>query len=112
MIVVIADDFSGAAELAGVAAARGFKAEVQTRFEPQADADVIAVTTETRLLDEREAVRITGEIAQQIAAANPAWIYKKTDSVLRGNIRAEIVAILAVTGQTGCLASVRRGVCL
>lgn len=99
MIVVIADDFSGAAELAGIAAARGFKAEVQTRFEPHPDVDVVAVDTATRLLDEREAARIVGETARQIVAAKPAWIFKKTDSVLRGHIRAEIEAILSATGQ-------------
>ena len=42
MIVVIADDFSGAAELAGLAASRGWNAEVQTSFDANSDAEVIA----------------------------------------------------------------------
>jgi uncharacterized protein YgbK (DUF1537 family) len=42
VIVVIADDFSGAAELAGLAASRGWNAEVQTSFDANSDADVIA----------------------------------------------------------------------
>lgn len=102
MIVIIADDLSGAAELAGIAAARGFKAEVQTRFEPHSEAGVIAVDTGTRLLDEREAARVVGEVALRVVAANPVWIYKKTDSVLRGNIAAEIQAILSATGKKEC----------
>lgn len=103
MIVVIADDFSGAAELAGIAAARGFKAEVQTRFDPASDAEVIAVDTDTRLRTESEAARIVGEVARKILSAGPEWIYKKTDSVLRGHVRAEIESILDATGQRACL---------
>jgi len=103
MIAIIADDFSGAAELAGIAAVRGFKAEVQTQFDPASDAEVIAVDTDTRLRTESEAARIVGEVARQIIDANPVWIYKKTDSVLRGHIRAEIETILDATGQRECL---------
>ena len=103
MIVIIADDFSGAAELAGIAASRGFKAEVQTEFDRRTEAEVVAVDTDTRLLGEAEAVRKVGNVAQQVVAAAPQWIYKKTDSVLRGHIRAEIGAILAATGQGSSL---------
>jgi len=103
MIAIIADDFSGAAELAGIAAARGFKAEVQTQFDPNSQAEVIAVDTDTRLRSETQARRIVGEVTRRILASQPAWIYKKTDSVLRGHIRAEIEAILDVTGQHDCL---------
>ena len=103
MIAIIADDFSGAAELAGIAAARGFKAEVQIQFDPTSDAEVIAVDTDTRLKSEGEAVRIVGDVMQQIIAAKPLWIYKKTDSVLRGHVRVEIEAILDATGQHDCL---------
>jgi uncharacterized protein YgbK (DUF1537 family) len=103
MIAIIADDFSGAAELAGIAAARGFKAEVQTQFDPTSEAEVIAVDTDTRLRTESEAVQIVGDVARQIVEAKPTWIYKKTDSVLRGHIRVEIETLLDATGQCDCL---------
>jgi len=103
MIAILADDLSGAAELAGIAAARGFKAEVQTVFDPLTDADLIAVDGDTRTRLEAEAVGVVREITRQILAARPSWIYKKTDSVLRGHIRAEIEAMLEVTGRTNCL---------
>lgn len=103
MIAIIADDFSGAAELAGIAAARGFKAEVQTWFDPRSDAEVIAVDTDTRLKSEKEAAQIAGAVAREISAARPEWIYKKTDSVLRGHVRAEIETILAGAGLQSCL---------
>ncbi len=103
MIAILADDFSGAAELAGIAAVRGWSAEVQTRFDPASDAEVIALDTDTRLRQEAEAARIADEAARAIAAAEPEWIYKKTDSVLRGHVRAEIEAVLAATGRKDCL---------
>ena len=103
MIVVIADDFSGAAELAGLAASRGWNAEVQTSFDANSDADVIAFDADTRQKSELEAVRITHEITRQVIASRPAWIFKKTDSVLRGHIRAEIEALMIAAGYSECV---------
>ncbi len=103
MIVIIADDLSGAAELAGIAALRGFTAEVQTTFDPVSRAEVIAVDTNTRLLSSSEAARRCHVVAGEICATRPDWIYKKTDSVLRGHVRAEIEAILSATGLARCL---------
>jgi len=48
MIVVIADDLSGAAELANAAVQRGFSAEVQIRFHAGSDVDAVCVDTESR----------------------------------------------------------------
>ncbi|MBI3879004.1 MAG: hypothetical protein HY301_02945 [Verrucomicrobia bacterium] len=97
MIVVLADDLSGAAELAGAALNRGLTAEVQTVFTPKTAADVICVDTDSRSLAPSEAARVVGENARAIAAVKPDWIYKKCDSVLRGNVLAEIRAIMAAT---------------
>lgn len=94
MIVVIADDISGAAELAGVAFERGLSSEVQTRFDPESMAAVVALDTDSRSLKPEQAARRVGGIAREVAAARPALIYKKTDSVLRGGIVAEIDGIL------------------
>ena len=41
MILVLADDLSGAAELAGIAFAHGLTAEVQTELQPRTEAQVI-----------------------------------------------------------------------
>jgi uncharacterized protein YgbK (DUF1537 family) len=98
-IIVIADDLSGAAELAGIAFAGGLSAEVQRRFDPSSDAQVIAVDTDSRSLSSVDAAQRASEVAEQVAAASPAWVFKKVDSVLRGNVRAEIEAILSATGQ-------------
>jgi len=100
VIAVIADDLTGAAELAGAAASFGLSAEVHTSFRPESGADVIAIDSDTRSLNPTDAARVVGGIAREVQRAKPSWIYKKTDSVLRGNVRAEITALLAATGMT------------
>lgn len=98
-IVVIADDLSGAAELAGIAFAHGLSAEVQTQWNAANTAQVIVLDTDTRALPAREATARVQAIAQQLAAIGLRLIYKKVDSVLRGNPRPEIEAILSATRQ-------------
>jgi len=97
-IVIIADDLSGAAELAGIAHSHGLSAEVQREFTAATDALVIAVDTDTRLLAPEVAAKRVAEVTRAVVASRPAWIFKKTDSVLRGHPAAEIAAILSVTG--------------
>jgi len=103
MIVVIADDISGAAELAGIAHARGLRARIQTRFEADAGTDVIALDTDTRAVPLADAVITVSRVIREVLRAEPEWIYKKTDSVLRGHVRAEISAMLDLTGQRRAL---------
>ena len=103
MIVVIADDISGAAELAGVAFERGFTAEVQTRFDPDSDAEVVALDTDSRLLAPEAAAARVGIIAREVADSGPTLIYKKTDSVLRGHVFAECRAIANAAGRSRVL---------
>jgi uncharacterized protein YgbK (DUF1537 family) len=98
-IVVIADDVSGAAELAGIAFAHGLTAEVQTRFEPASEAQVLAIDTDSRGLPAEAAVERVRAVAEQVVATQPMLIFKKVDSLLRGQPRAEIVAVLAATGK-------------
>jgi D-threonate/D-erythronate kinase len=89
-VVVIADDLSGAAELATAAADLGHSSEVQTRFDSTCGAEVIAVDTDTRALSAPEAAQTVEAVSREVVAAGVKWIYKKADSVLRGNVRAEI----------------------
>ncbi len=98
MIVVIADDLSGAAELANIAARHGLGVEVQTVFHPQAGADVICIDTDTRLLPPEQAARRTGQVAAVVIAARPEWVFKKCDSVLRGAVLAEARAVAVAAG--------------
>ncbi|AOS45302.1 hypothetical protein Verru16b_02382 [Lacunisphaera limnophila] len=103
MIVVLADDLSGAAELAGIARLRGLTAEVQSVFHPATEAAVLCVDTDTRLLPADAAARRVSVIATAVAAARPDWIFKKCDSVLRGSVLAEARAVVQATGLTRLL---------
>jgi uncharacterized protein YgbK (DUF1537 family) len=103
MIAILADDLSGAAELAALAASAGLSSEVQTAFDPSTDADVVAVDTDSRAVDETEAVARVRQTAAQVVSAGPDWIYKKTDSVLRGHVAAECEAVAAVAGKSRIL---------
>jgi len=102
-IIVLADDLSGAAELAGIAFAHGLPAEVQRQFEPATGAQLIAIDTDSRHLSVAAAADRVRSITAQVLTTEPAWIFKKVDSVLRGNVRAEIEAILETTGQSRAL---------
>ncbi len=103
MIVVIADDLSGAAELAGVARGCGLSAEVQLDFDPSCGADLVAVDTDSRSLPPAQAADRVRAVVSAVSAARPEWIYKKTDSVLRGNLLAEIAVIAEVAGKSRSL---------
>ena len=99
MILVIADDLSGAAELAGIAFAHGLTAEVQTEFQPRTEAQVICLDTDTRRLSADAAAAVMRKLAKRIRAARPEFIFKKTDSALRGHIAAELGVLLEATAR-------------
>ena len=95
MILVVADDLTGAAELAAAAADRGLRAWVHTVMEACGDADVLALDLQTRSLVEEEACRRVASLAEQARRWRPEWIYLKTDSALRGHIAAELETLAA-----------------
>lgn len=102
MICVIADDLTGAAELAGVAWRCGLQAEVQTEFAHDPDLDVIALDCNTRALAAEQAAANTGRICEEIRRHPWQLIYKKTDSVLRGNPRAELETMMVILPAPRC----------
>src|SRR5580700_2056876 len=88
-VLALADDLTGALETGAKFAAHGIEALVAEA----GPCRVLVVNTETRHLSPGEAA---GRIVRA-AAANPSrLIYKKTDSTLRGNIGAELGALLEV----------------
>ena len=100
MILALADDFSGAAEVAGVAHRHGLKAMVTTKPPIGSEVDFVAVDMATRSLSTFEAskkARAWGKIAAELA---PSLLYKKTDSVLRGHLAEELLAMLDSTGRS------------
>jgi uncharacterized protein YgbK (DUF1537 family) len=99
MIAVIADDFTGAAEIGGVGLRYGLKVVILTSVQEQPEADLLVITTNSRSLSPDEASAETERISRLVMDFKPDFIYKKLDSVLRGNITREIMAHLSVFGK-------------
>lgn len=96
MIAVLADDFTGAAEIAAIGRRYGLAAEVHTTFQPEARVGLVVVDTLTRSFPRGEAAKRVAMEAARIGAARIA--YKKVDSVLRGHVLAELSRLLDVSG--------------
>ena len=99
-VLVLADDLTGALEVGALFAGRGLPALVtmETRLDPECFEETVLVhviDTETRHLAPDEAFRIVHTIARAACAQGFHYIYKKTDSTLRGNIASELSAIAA-----------------
>lgn len=103
MIIVLADDLSGAAEIAGVAFQMGLSAEVHIDQLYSTSCDVAVVDTNSRSVSACEAVKTVSQVAQVVNCEDPQWVYKKTDSVLRGHVLAELKAIAVALNCTRCL---------
>ena len=102
-LLIIADDMTGALDSGVMLQARHISTLVQ--IDSTADirsvfdhCDVIVVNTETRHLTAREAYDRVYHVARQAVALGIPYLYKKTDSALRGNIGAELQALLQAAG--------------
>ena len=103
MIIVLADDFSGAAEIGGIAGGYGLSVEILLKQDILTDADLLVIDSNTRSLTEVEAVRIVSLLSRQIMHQAAEWLFIKIDSVLRGHITAELQAISAILNRKGVL---------
>jgi uncharacterized protein YgbK (DUF1537 family) len=91
--LALADDTTGALELGALCASLGVRARVllDPAGSPTGDPDVLVIDTRTRHLT-------AGRAADRVRAAASRYrgvpVYKKTDSTLRGQIAAELDALL------------------
>jgi len=90
MIVVIADDITGAAEMGGIALRYGLDVLIVDDLKHRGNHDVAIVYTNTRSASENEAAETMGRLTAEAMQLEPSLFYKKTDSVLRGHIVAEM----------------------
>ena len=98
MIGVIADDLTGAAELGAVGLRHGLRAEVIVNGRPGGNADLVCVDTDSRSQTPAEAAKRAAAAAEMLRQAGVEWIYKKVDSILRGQVTAEIEAVMQQLG--------------
>jgi len=98
MIAVIADDLTGAAELAGIGLNHGLRTEVSTTVDEHCDADLLIIATDTRSLSVIQAKETVYKLTVQLQQLKPRFIFKKIDSVLRGHIIEELQSQLTASG--------------
>jgi len=94
MIGVIADDLTGAAELGAVGLRLGLRAEILRGNRSSGTADLVCVDTDSRSCPAAEAAKRAAAAAKLLQSAGAKWIYKKVDSVLRGNVTGEVEAVM------------------
>lgn len=102
-LLAIADDLTGANDVGVEFARRGIRVLVRPAVSAKtmsfADRlEVLVVSTESRHLDAATASDRVSEAVRLGAAAGATHFYKKTDSTMRGNIGAELEALLTATG--------------
>ncbi|MBR2806039.1 MAG: four-carbon acid sugar kinase family protein [Oscillospiraceae bacterium] len=103
-LLIIADDFTGALDTGVQFAKNGARVLVSLNWNcdlssPYSDAQVLVLDAETRHLPYEVAGSRIRTIATAAAAAGIRRIMKKTDSALRGNVGAELTALLESSGQ-------------
>jgi uncharacterized protein YgbK (DUF1537 family) len=94
MVIVIADDFSGAAEIGGIGHRYGLNTEVQLKPAINSSADLIVIDANTRSMSRDDANYKTRELVAALKKAKrPFRLFKKVDSVMRGHIAEETIVI-------------------
>lgn len=102
-LLMIADDFTGSLDAGVQFAVRGAKTCVVTDpaydlSQTKEDVQVLVLDAETRHLEPEAAYRTVYRAVESALGAGFSHIYKKTDSALRGNIGAELAAVLDAAG--------------
>lgn len=105
-IVIIADDLTGGADT-GVQFCPFFDETVLVPYHQLPDvfaetgaavSRAISVWTNSRALAAYSARRRLQSVASRFLKSKPKWIYKKVDSCLRGNLGAEVEAVMDTLG--------------
>lgn len=99
-LLIIADDLTGALDAGVQFAQRGIPTRVipdkssETDLSRPSSDEVLVINSDTRHLSESEAYKIIYNLSISAFKSGIKSIYKKTDSGLRGNIGAELEALL------------------
>lgn len=97
LLLIFADDFTGALDTGVQFAACGISTRVIVGDDidfSAYQATVLVVDTETRHLPPEAAASVVARLTKSAMQAGVRFLYKKTDSALRGNIGAELAALL------------------
>ncbi len=98
-LLVISDDFTGALDTGVQFSKQGVSTMVTTKIAIDfstidEEVKVLVIDTESRHLSAEAAYQLIYNIIARAKESNVPYLYKKVDSALRGNISAEIKALL------------------
>lgn len=93
MILAVADDITGAAEIAAIGRTFGLTAQIQIKIARNTSSDLVVIDTDTRYRKGDPASDIKQALAD-CDRTSVKWYYKKVDSVLRGNVAEELCAMM------------------
>ena len=93
MILAVADDITGAAEIAAVGRTFGLTAQIQVKEAGNISTDLVVIDTDTRYRIGNQVSEIEENLAHH-DRNSVEWYYKKVDSVLRGNVFVELFAMM------------------
>lgn len=102
-ILVIADDLTGAAEIAGIGLESGLSTRLVRDRGFVADPGLTVLDTDSRLASPPGAIQILERLLTGVKRDAYDLIYKKVDSVLRGAVLTELELVLARFGFAGTL---------
>lgn len=102
-LLIVADDFTGALDTGVQFKNSRTRVCVGAQCIEEAalwasEVEVLVIDTETRHLPPEEAYAVVHDIVRRAVEKHVPYIYKKTDSALRGNIGAELAAVLDASG--------------
>ncbi|MFV0605239.1 MAG: four-carbon acid sugar kinase family protein [Niabella sp.] len=101
--IVIADDFTGAAEVAGISLQYGFSSEIYFDTKFQCNNNVTIVCTDSRSKKLSTALAVVQSVVENIRHHKVDFLYKKTDSALRGHIVEELLLQMKIMQQQTAL---------
>ena len=94
-LLVIADDLTGAADCGAACARHGLSTDIVLGSDNcSEDVDVLSVDADTRHLSADQAAAKTTAALRRHAGNGTRLLFKKLDSTLRGNVAAELAAVI------------------
>jgi uncharacterized protein YgbK (DUF1537 family) len=93
-MLIVADDLTGAADCAVACAGYGLRSFVALDDCRDCDADLLAIDANTRNSEPGWAKATTARLVREYAYSDETLVYKKVDSIMRGNVAAEIAGAL------------------
>ena len=102
---VLADDLTGACEIAAIGHGSGLRSVVSmSQHLVDESADLVVYDSETRLCGKEAAAAAVRELAGRInERSDTRFLFKKTDSVMRGPIAAEVCTLMRTLDLRRCI---------